>query len=87
MRQSTESTMSSNSDGEEPMADAGVAVTGWICQNFPAHPNEEIEMVSAGPGEGGVICPECGRMANHPDHEIPYGDPPYTFDDEGGGWQ
>lgn len=54
--------------------DIGVAVTGYICQNFPAHPSEEIEMVSA--GEEGLVCPECGRMAGGPDDYIPFGDPP-----------
>lgn len=60
-----------------PLPDAGVAAAGYVCQNFPEHPGEEPEMVSAGAGEGGVICPECGRMAAGPDDEIPYGDPPY----------
>jgi len=51
---------------------------GYVCQNEPDHPDDqpEVEMVSAGPGENGVICPECGRMAAGPDDEIPYGDPP-----------
>lgn len=24
------------------------------------------------------LCPGCGRMAAHPDEEIPYSDPPYN---------
>lgn len=60
-----------------PLPDTGVAATGYVCQNFPEHPGEEPKMVSAGPGEGGRICPECGRMTGGPDDEIPYGDPPY----------
>lgn len=58
--------------------DCGVAASGYVCQNEPEHPDDqpEVEMVSSGPGEGGVVCPECGRMAGGPDDEIPYGDPP-----------
>lgn len=67
--------MSDRETERSSLPDAGVAATGYICQNFPAHPGEEPEMVSSGPGEGGVICPECGRMAAGPDDEIPYGDP------------
>ena len=64
--------------------DCGVAATGYICQNFPEHPDDqpEVEMVSAGPSPG-VVCPECGRMAAGPDDEIPYGDPPDYEPSEG----
>lgn len=55
---------------DEP--DLGVAATGYVCQNFPAHPGEEIDMIS-GPYNG-VACPECGRHAGGPDDEIPFSD-------------
>lgn len=61
---------------EETLPDAGVAAKdGYLCQNFPEHPGEEVKM-KGGPFEG-VMCPECGRMAGHSDEPIPYIDPPY----------
>lgn len=78
--------MSGTKDSEKErstLPDTGVAATGYVCQNFPEHPGEEVDMVSAGPGEGGVVCPECGRMAAGPDDEIPYGDPPDYATDGG----
>lgn len=71
--------MSDTQDSESYRPDCGVAATGYVCQNEPEHPDDqpEVEMVSAGAGENGVICPECGRMSGGPDDEIPYGDPPY----------
>lgn len=57
--------------------DNGVAATGYVCQNEPEHPDDqpEVDMVSGGPSLC-KVCPECGRMADGPDDEIPYGDPP-----------
>lgn len=55
--------------------DLGVAVKGHVCQNFEAHPDEEVKMRS-GPYVG-VICPECGRAAGGGDGalDVPYVDP------------
>jgi hypothetical protein len=63
----------SRSGGTE-QRDLGVAaVGGLVCQNFEAHPNEEVKMQS-GPNEG-VRCPECGRMAGGgPPLNIPFVD-------------
>jgi hypothetical protein len=58
--------------------DFGVAaVGGLVCQNFEAHPNEEIKMQSG--AHEGVWCPECGRVAGGgPSSGISFVDEPPT---------
>lgn len=62
--------------------DLGVAVKGHVCQNFEAHPDEEVKMRS-GPYVG-VVCPECGRAAGGGDGalDVPYVDPEEEFGGE-----
>lgn len=58
----------------EPITDdLGVAppAGSWVCQNFQAHPGEEVDM-ETGPHDG-QVCPSCGR-AVPTDHEFPYDD-------------